>query len=436
VRGRTARDRAEEALAAVDLVDRRHFLPRDLSGGQKQRVAIARALAGRPAVLLADEPTANLDSAVGAQILELFRELAKRENRGLLIVTHDPNVRTIADRVVKIRDGRIVPEAVPHRSPRASPRGAPAAGRPARREPHEPFRPEADPRPRRPRRRRPLRLADPRRLRIRARRCGGRGLDDRADPSRLRHSAAARRRRGRVTTYPGAEVLVSSEVAGAIVRLEVAEKQTVRKGQRIAELRSDDLRAELAEAQARVVESEAEIRLAEAERDRAQSLYDQKVDTASRRDKAVRDLEVAAARRTTALAAVTRLEAEIAKRRIVAPIDGVVLVRHVDAGESIEARAGIVTIADLAQVRIEAEVDEFDSGRLTLGSAVAITAEGFDGERWRGTVEEIPDSVQGRRLKPQDPGKPADTRVLLVKIRLDESTPLKLGQRVEVEIGG
>ena len=113
VSGRTARDQAEEALAAVDLVDRRRFLPRDLSGGQKQRVAIARALAGRPAVLLADEPTANLDSAGGAQILELFRALAKRENRGLLIVTHDPNVRTIADRVVKIRDGRIVQETAP-----------------------------------------------------------------------------------------------------------------------------------------------------------------------------------------------------------------------------------------------------------------------------------------------------------------------------------
>ncbi len=111
--GRAARERAEEALAAVDLVDRRRFLPRDLSGGQKQRVAIARALAGQPAVLLADEPTANLDSAVGAQILELFRALAKREKRGLLIVTHDPNVRTIADRVVKIRDGRIVQETAP-----------------------------------------------------------------------------------------------------------------------------------------------------------------------------------------------------------------------------------------------------------------------------------------------------------------------------------
>ncbi len=241
---------------------------------------------------------------------------------------------------------------------------------------------------------------------------------------------------GRLTTYPGAEVLVGSEVAGTIVNLPIAEKQRVRKGQLLAELRADDLRAQLAEAEARLVETDAEIRLAEAERVRAESLYAQKVDTASRRDKAVRDVEVSNARRSTALAATHRLQAEIAKRRILAPIDGVVIVRHVDAGEPVDARAAIVTIADLSKVRVEAEVDEFDVGRLTVGSSVGVTAEGFDGERWRGTVEEIPDSVQGRRLKPQDPGKPADTRVLLVKIRLDEPTPLKLGQRVEVEIGG
>lgn len=241
---------------------------------------------------------------------------------------------------------------------------------------------------------------------------------------------------GRLTTYPGAEVLVGSEVAGTIVHLPVVEKQRVKKGQLIAELRADDLRAELAEAAARLVETDAEIRLAEAERERAESLYAQKVDTASRRDKAVRDLEVSNARRSTAVAATHRLQAEIAKRRILAPIDGVVIVRHVDAGEPVDARAAIVTIADLSRVRVEAEVDEFDAGRLAVGSGVGVTAEGFDGQQWRGTVEEIPDSVQGRRLKPQDPGKPADTRVLLVKIRLDEPTPLKLGQRVEVAIGG
>jgi putative ABC transport system ATP-binding protein len=91
----------------VGLGERLDFLPRDLSGGQKQRVAIARALAGGPVVLLADEPTANLDTAVGTQVLELFRAVAKREGKGLVIVTHDPKVRAIADRVVGIRDGRL-----------------------------------------------------------------------------------------------------------------------------------------------------------------------------------------------------------------------------------------------------------------------------------------------------------------------------------------
>ena len=81
------------------------FLPRVLSGGQKQRVAIARARAGAAPVLLADEPTANLDSQVGAQILDLFRTLAKKENSALVIVTHDPKVRAVADRVATIRDG-------------------------------------------------------------------------------------------------------------------------------------------------------------------------------------------------------------------------------------------------------------------------------------------------------------------------------------------
>jgi putative ABC transport system ATP-binding protein len=107
ISGHEAEARAEEALGLVGLAERRHFLPRDLSGGQKQRVAIARAIAGKPPVLLADEPTANLDSAVGAQILDLFRDLAKSQSTGLVIVTHDPKVRRIADRVVGIEDGRL-----------------------------------------------------------------------------------------------------------------------------------------------------------------------------------------------------------------------------------------------------------------------------------------------------------------------------------------
>jgi len=107
MRGRDARVEAQRVIEAVGLGDRQAFLPRDLSGGQKQRVAIARALAGNAPILLADEPTANLDSVVGTQVLEMFRALAKKENRALVIVTHDPKVRAVADRVVKIHDGRL-----------------------------------------------------------------------------------------------------------------------------------------------------------------------------------------------------------------------------------------------------------------------------------------------------------------------------------------
>src|SRR5262249_53267605 len=105
LRGERAAREAARVLERVGLGDRLRFLPRDLSGGQKQRVAIARALAGRPKGILADEPTANLDTKAGAQVLELFRGLAKRERTGLGVVTHDPKVRDVADRVVGIRDG-------------------------------------------------------------------------------------------------------------------------------------------------------------------------------------------------------------------------------------------------------------------------------------------------------------------------------------------
>jgi putative ABC transport system ATP-binding protein len=107
IRDQGARQEAERVLEQVGMDDRKDFLPRDLSGGQKQRVALARALAGNSPILLADEPTANLDAQIGTQILDLFRGLAKRENRALLIVTHDPKVRTISDRVLRILDGTI-----------------------------------------------------------------------------------------------------------------------------------------------------------------------------------------------------------------------------------------------------------------------------------------------------------------------------------------
>lgn len=239
---------------------------------------------------------------------------------------------------------------------------------------------------------------------------------------------------GRMVTYPGAEVEVAADLSGTLVRLLVKEQDEVRKGQLIAELKADDLRAELAEAQARITEAEADIRFADVDAERADRLLAEKVGTAEAVDRARRNREAAYARRQTALASAERLEAVLAKTRIVAPIHGTVVTRSADAGERIEAGTPLVTIANLKKTRVEAEVDEFDAGRVELGSEVQVTAEGFTGQSWKGTVEEIPDAVLPRRLKPQDPGRPSDTRVLLVKVALAEPTPLKLGQRVEIAI--
>ncbi len=105
--GRRRRQIAREVLERVGLSDRAHHVPNELSGGQRQRVAIARALAGRPSVLLADEPTGALDSKTGVEIMALFREL-NRDGMTLIVVTHDADVARQADRVIQVRDGRVL----------------------------------------------------------------------------------------------------------------------------------------------------------------------------------------------------------------------------------------------------------------------------------------------------------------------------------------
>jgi len=101
-------DRARELLTLVQLGDRIGHLPDELSGGQRQRVAIARALAGSPPILLGDEPTGNLDSATGKEILALLHELNQRLGATVVIVTHDMNVARSCERTLSVRDGRIV----------------------------------------------------------------------------------------------------------------------------------------------------------------------------------------------------------------------------------------------------------------------------------------------------------------------------------------
>ncbi len=110
IKGREARQQAFKLLDQVGLSDKHKSLPSDLSGGQKQRIAIARSLAGKPRLILADEPTAALDSQRGRAVIELLRSLAKEEGCTVVMVTHDSRIIDIADRVVYVEDGNISPE--------------------------------------------------------------------------------------------------------------------------------------------------------------------------------------------------------------------------------------------------------------------------------------------------------------------------------------
>lgn len=105
------RERAAEALDRVGLSHRRHHRPSELSGGERQRVAIARALVGRPAIVLADEPTGNLDTRTGQEVLHVLRDL-HRSGSTIVVITHDPQVATSMPRIVSLLDGRVVSDDI------------------------------------------------------------------------------------------------------------------------------------------------------------------------------------------------------------------------------------------------------------------------------------------------------------------------------------
>jgi putative ABC transport system ATP-binding protein len=100
--------RAINVLSAVGLADRTHYYPENLSGGQKQRVAIARALVSQPQLILADEPTAALDSTSGREVVTLMQTLAKEQNCTILMVTHDNRILDVADRIIQMEDGCLI----------------------------------------------------------------------------------------------------------------------------------------------------------------------------------------------------------------------------------------------------------------------------------------------------------------------------------------
>jgi len=125
------RSRARAALQVVGLADREHHLPNQLSGGQQQRVAIARALVNQPPLILADEPTGNLDSRTSIEILEVFQDLNRLQGITVLLITHEPDIATFARRVITFRDGHVIsdvrqaPQDAHHKLAEAAPPSAP-----------------------------------------------------------------------------------------------------------------------------------------------------------------------------------------------------------------------------------------------------------------------------------------------------------------------
>lgn len=239
---------------------------------------------------------------------------------------------------------------------------------------------------------------------------------------------------GRIVARPGAQVTVGAEAAGAVVKVVAHEGLRVKKGEVLLELRHAEQAAALQEARAVSFEAAARVRAREADLKRSRALVSSGSVARHEADATAEEQRVAAARLAAAQATITRLGAALDRTRVVAPIDGVVVERTIEEGETVVPGTPLFTIVDLDRLRVEAEIDEFDLGRVALGAVAEIRAESFPGQAWKGSVEEIPAALTKRRLRPLDPARPTDTSVLLAKVSLPSGTPLKVGQRVSLTL--
>jgi RND family efflux transporter MFP subunit len=239
---------------------------------------------------------------------------------------------------------------------------------------------------------------------------------------------------GRLVTRPGSEVTLSTETGGTLAQLLFHEGDEVKQGALLGTFASGEERAALTAAQGRLSEAKAEWGFQQAELHRHKVLRADHAESASVFDRARRDADAAGARFITAQAEVQRLSAHLKKLTLTSPLAGSVIGHFTEAGETLAPGAKVLTLADLNALEVEAEVDEYDVGKLQVGAPVSVKAEGFGERQWTGQVREIPATVTTRRLKPLDSSRPSDIRVLLVRVAVQDPAPLKLGQRVEVEV--
>ena len=242
------------------------------------------------------------------------------------------------------------------------------------------------------------------------------------------------RAEGQIAARRDADIVVSAEAMGALVMTLPADQMEVAAGEVVARLNAEELTAQLAEARARLSRARTQQVFAARELGSERQLWTKGATAQATLTERERDAALTTAELSVADAVVSRLVAATAKTVIRAPIAGTVIARLVQTGEVIGAGAPVVRIVDLSALRVTAEVDETDAASIVAGASVKITAEGLTDRSWHGTVSDVPAAVTRRTLKSQDAARPTDTRVLAVEIMLTEATPLKLGQRVEVEI--
>jgi RND family efflux transporter MFP subunit len=239
---------------------------------------------------------------------------------------------------------------------------------------------------------------------------------------------------GRVTTRPNKQVRLGAELAARLSSINVTEGQFVKRGDVLAQFDGREYAALLQEAFGAAREAHIRLRARRDDARRTKQLVESGALTTQEYEHVHEERRAAEARLVASNGAAAHARALLDKLKVVAPIDGIIVSRFVEPSETVAAGAPLFVIADLSERRVEAEVDEYHIGRIALGASVDVTAEGFPGQQWTGLVEEIPEAVGPRRLRPQDPARPTDSAVLAVKISLPPSTPLKLGQRVNVVI--
>ncbi len=239
---------------------------------------------------------------------------------------------------------------------------------------------------------------------------------------------------GKLEARPGAEMDVGSELTARIERYLVNEGDHVDKGQVIAVLSAEELTARLHQAEAVLHRTRSERMQAEKEFNRAGQLHQDKFVSQAAFDNAESAYKVAEAKVAEAEANVRYVRSLLDKTRVTSPISGILIERYLEVGEVVIPEKPIAVIADTGQLRINAEVDETDAGRLQLGDPVEVRAYAYPGKVYKGRVEEIAHYVGKREIKPNNPAVNLGLKIIQVKITLLEATPLKLGMTVDVRI--